>query len=193
MCCQYYFDDSTMEDIRQIVNGIDKKLYDNKYGDVHPSDPAIIITGRNNVLSAEQMRWGFKSYWDNQLLINARSETALQKISFSDSVSRRRCIIPAKHFYEWDAQKNKVTFSLDESPVLYMAGFYNQFEGEERFIILTTEANASMQRVHDRMPLILPKDQIEEWIYDDRQVDKYLKMQSPMLKSYQEYEQMSLF
>ena len=193
MCCQYYFDDSTMEDIRQIVNGIDRKLYGNKYGDVHPSDPAMVITGRKEVLHAEQMRWGFKSYQNNQLLINARSESALQKVSFRDSVSRRRCIIPAKHFYEWDAQKNKVTFSWNESPVLYMAGFFNQFNGEDRFIILTTAANDSMKKVHDRMPLILPKEQIEEWIYNDEMVDKYLKTEPPMLTSYQEYEQMSLF
>lgn len=193
MCCQYYFDESTMEDILQIVDEIDRKLYGKKYGDVHPSDPAIIITGRNDGICAEEMRWGFKSYQNNQLLINARSESALQKVSFSDSVSRRRCIIPAKHFYEWDAQKNKVKFSLEESPVLYMAGFYNQFDGEDRFIILTTAANDSMKRVHDRMPLILPKDRIEEWINNDKQVDKYLKMGAPMLTRYQEYEQLSLF
>lgn len=193
MCCQFYFDDSTMEDIRNIVNGIDREIYGNKYGDVRPSDPAMIITGRKDVMHAEQMRWGFKSYQNNQLLINARSESALQKVSFRDSVSRRRCIIPAKHFYEWDGQKNKVTFSWNESPVLYMAGFYNQFDGEDRFIILTTAANDSMKKVHDRMPLLLPKEQIEDWIYNDEMVDKYLKTEPPMLTSYREYEQMSLF
>lgn len=50
-----------------------------------------------------------------------------------------------------------------------------------------------MKKVHDRMPLILPKEQIEEWIYNDEMVDKYLKTEPPMLTSYQEYEQMSLF
>lgn len=193
MCCRYYFDDATFKDIQKIVKDIDKKLNGYRYGDVYPSDSALIITGREKNLQAEEMHWGFKSYQNNQLMINARAETACQKSSFKDSVARRRCIIPAKHFYEWDAEKNKVTFASEESPVLYMAGFYNQFDGEDRFIILTTAANESMRRVHDRMPLILQKNQVEEWIYEDRMVEKFLKEEPPMLKSHQEYEQLSLF
>lgn len=77
MCCQYYFDDSTMEDIRQIVNGIDRKLYGNKYGDVHPSDPAMVITGRKEVLHAEQMRWGFKSYQKQDFIISLMAKIDL--------------------------------------------------------------------------------------------------------------------
>ncbi len=74
---------------------------------------------------------------------------------FRDSVLHRRCIIPAKHFYEWDSDKNKVTFLRKDKSVLYMAGFYNCFQGEDRFIIITTQANTSVQKVHNRMPLIL--------------------------------------
>lgn len=61
-----------------------------------------------------------------------------------------------------------MTFLRKDEPVLYMAGFYNQFQGEERFIIITTQANASVKQVHDRMPLILEKNELEDWIYDDK-------------------------
>ena len=140
------------------------------------------------------MRWGFLGGADRkQLMINARAESALEKKSFSESVLRRRCIVPAKHFYEWDAQKNKATFTWDESPSLYMAGFWNYFGTESRFIILTTEANDSMRKVHDRMPLILPENQIMDWIDEDDMVRDFLAQPSPMLSKYQEYEQLTLW
>lgn len=195
MCGQFYMDDDSLEDVMQIVKEIDHKLYGKQMGDIHPSDSALIITGRDKTLRAEQMNWGFSSTVNqkHQLLINARSETALQKALFSESVLRRRCVIPAKHFYEWDAERNKVTFSLEKEPALYMAGFYNRSGGEDRFIILTTAANESMKRVHDRMPLILPKEEIEEWIMDDGHVERYLSTGSPMLVGRQKYEQLKLF
>ena len=51
---------------------------------------------------AEEMSWGFPQYQKKGLLINARAETALERKMFRDSVLHRRCIIPAKQFYEWD-------------------------------------------------------------------------------------------
>ena len=54
------------------------------------------------ILMAEEMSWGFPQYQKKGLLINARAETALERKMFRDSVLHRRCIIPAKQFYEWD-------------------------------------------------------------------------------------------
>lgn len=125
-------------------------------------------------------------------LINARSESALEKRTFRNSMLHRRCIIPARHFYEWDSYKNKVTFYRSDSPVLYMAGCYNLFEEEERFVLLTTQANASVERVHDRMPLILEQKELEDWIYDDTFTEFALRKNMPMLTKYQEYEQQQL-
>ena len=79
------------------------------------------------------MQWGFPQYQKKGLLINARAETALERKSFRDSVLHRRCVIPARHFYEWDSDKNKVTFFRKDAAVVYMAGFYNRFGDEERF------------------------------------------------------------
>lgn len=139
------------------------------------------------------MNWGFPKYQHNGLLINARAETVKEKVSFRDSVRSRRCIIPAKHYYEWDPYKSKVTFYREEAPVLYMAGFYNRFQDGDHFVILSTEANESVKPVHDRMPLILEEKEILNWIYDDCFLDLALKKTSPKLIQYQEYAQQTLF
>ena len=59
----------------------------------------------------------------------------MERPLFRDSIRNRRCVVPASHFYEWDQSKNKVTFCREDSPVLYMAGFYQLFEDKEHFII----------------------------------------------------------
>lgn len=128
MCGRYYVDDETAREIERLVRKIDHELNATSGRDVHPSEKAIVLTGKQKELTAEQMNWGFPKYQHNGLLINARAETVKEKVSFRDSVRSRRCIIPAKHYYEWDPYKSKVTFYREEAPVLYMAGFYNRFQ-----------------------------------------------------------------
>ena len=139
------------------------------------------------------MQWGFPQHQGNGLLINARSESVLEKRMFRDSVLHRRCIIPAGHFYEWTPSKEKVTFFREGDPVVLMAGFYNQFQEEDHFVILTVPANASVAKVHDRMPLILERSEIEDWVYDNGFLDFALHKKQPLLQKYQPYVQQSLF
>lgn len=200
MCCRYYYADETDKLIMELLSdesSVNQKGYAPTSGKtVHPSDMATIITGRGQglaAMTAEEMRWGFPLPSTKQLVINARAESALERKMFSESLLRRRCIIPAKHFYEWDREKTKNTFSLEHDPVIFMAGFFNRFQDEDRFVILTTGANASMSPVHDRMPLILPKQEIEDWIYEDDMVRDFLGKASPELMRSVEFEQMSLW
>ena len=88
--------------------------------------------------------------------------------------------------------KEKNTFSRYDAPVLYMAGFCDWFENERRFVIMTTAANESMIKVHDRMPLILEKGQLKDW-FDDRKMEQILHQVPVQLKREAEYEQQSLF
>lgn len=193
MCGRYYVDEETANEIEHIVRSVDSETMRNLSGDIHPSDSAVVLTGRTPSLTSELMNWGFPGYQKKGLLINARAETALEKRMFRESILYRRCVIPARHFYEWDREKNKVTFFREKSPVIFMAGFYNCFQGQDRFIILTTAANASVERVHDRMPLILEKQELEEWVYDEKFLDYALRKDSPILQQYQPYVQQSLF
>ena len=96
------------------------------------------------------------------LLINARCEGIREKNTFGDSVRRRRCVIPASGYYEWDSRKNKVAFNRIDKKPIYMAGVYNLVDNAERFVVITTEANESVRNVHDRMPLILEENEIDD-------------------------------
>ena len=112
---------------------------------------------------------------------------------FRNSILRRRCVGPAKHFYEWDASKNKITFWRTGEPVLYMAGIYDRFDGMERFTVLTTAANESVSRFHDRMPVILNRDELEPWVFEDGTFSNLMKKKMPVLEHWQDNEQISLF
>ena len=192
MCGQYYVDDETAREIEKIVRDLDRKLHVERTGDIRPSQRAAVIKGENEHLMADCMAWGFPRFDGKGLLINARAESAMERKTFRNSVQHRRCIIPAKGFYEWDKSKEKFSFERYDSPVLFMAGCYNQYD-QDRFVILTTDANTSVSPVHDRMPLILEPDELESWVLDDGATEFILHKTPVMLKSSTEYKQMSLF
>lgn len=146
MCGRYYVDDDTAREVEKIVRDLDKKMLAEKKRDIHPSEEALVINSGKDKLSAGIMRWGFPRYQGKGLHINARTETVLERPTFKDSIMKRRCIIPAKGFYEWNQNKEKNIFFHENVSILWMAGCYREFEGEKRFVILTTQANASVAR-----------------------------------------------
>lgn len=194
MCGRYYVDDETSREIEKIVRNLDQKLKMERTKDVYPSQQATVLMKDNLQLTADQMQWGFPGYGGKGLLINVRAEGVLEKKTFRDSVLHRRCIIPAKGFYEWNKRKEKFTFRrTDDASVLYMAGCYRAYEGQNRFVILTTQANNSVATVHERMPLILERQEMEDWVMEDGAVEFILRKTPPMLRRSSEYEQMELF
>ena len=102
-------------------------------------------------------------------------------------------MIPAKGFWEWNKSKEKFSFERPDAQVMFMAGCYDCFDGQERFVILTTEANPSVKPVHDRMPLILERNELEGWVTDDGAAEHFLHKTPVLLEREAEYEQMSLF
>ena len=127
------------------------------------------------------------------VIINARAETVQKKRMFRTDIEYGRIVIPAVHFYEWNAQKTKYTFSREDKALLFLAGIADVFEQERRFVILTTQANTSMEKVHDRMPLILEQGQVHDWLLDDKATDSILKQTPVMLDKYTKYEQLTFF
>lgn len=208
MCGRFYVDEGTAREIERVIRGVDLRIQKMRTGDIYPSQSAGILTchsQQKNPLSAgpaaknspalelNEMHWGFPQYQKKGLLINAKAETVLERRTFRESVLHRRCVIPARQFYEWDLDKNKVTFFREDRAVLFMAGFYNRFQDEVRFIILTTQANASVSPVHNRMPLVLDEGELEDWVYDDKFTEYVLHKTPTELRREQEYEQQSLF
>lgn len=192
MCGRFYSDKEIAESILRMAGGTAREVNIPKTGDIYPSQQALILSGREPAFYAETMPWGFPRFDGKGLLINARAETAPEKKTFKEAVLHHRCIIPARHFYEWDRDKNKVAFRYEDKSPLFMAGFYRRFKEVDRFIIVTTQANESMQPVHDRMPLILPENQLRDWIYDQEAALQMLAQPSPLLQSVREEEQQTL-
>ena len=193
MCGRYYIDEETEREIRKLVGDVDRTLGAMAAGDVRPSQSAAVVRGDCRRLAAGQMIWGFPRFDGKGLLINARAETALEKRSFRESVRYRRCIIPARGFYEWNSRKEKYTFEYPGSPVIFMAGCYNMFDGQNRFVILTTDANPSVAPVHSRMPLVLDRTELEDWVLNDAAAEGMLHKVPGMLEARAEYEQLGFF
>ena len=191
MCGRYFIDAEMWREIKKICKQIDDSKLKVTQGDVRPTDMAVVLTGMGEV-HPEHMCWGFMSKYQEGLLINARAETVLDKPSFSNGIWYHRIVIPASGFYEWNRLREKNTFTRSDASVLYLAGFCDWFDNERRFVILTTAANESMLKVHDRMPLILEKEQLEDW-FDNEKMQVILRQEPVMLKRQAEYEQLSLF
>ncbi len=119
MCGRYYVDDDTAKEINRLVRRISDEMKIKTARDIHPSESAPVLLGQNNQLVARMMSWGYPQTQNKGLIINARAETVTDKKMFG-SIYSRRCIIPAKHYYEWDADKNKAVFSLTDNRILFL-------------------------------------------------------------------------
>ena len=200
MCGRYYIDDDTAREIEKLVRQVDEKMRQAPVAgslvqakDIHPSEVAPVITAKGQHLCCRWQRWGFPGFHGKQPIFNARSESVLEKKMFRESVGKRRIVVPAAWFYEWNRNKEKNIFYRKGQPVLYMAGLYNRYQDEDRFVILTTEANDSMRPVHDRMPLVLEQNEIQRWLNEDQLVETFLQKSPPLLDRRADFEQISLF
>jgi len=160
--------------------------------DVLPSDASVVICEKGSGLSAVSMKWGFANPYRKGLIINARAETAMEKQLFADSIQNRRCVIPASGFYEWDAAKARFRFTVPGDELVFLAGFFHAEQGAERYTILTTAANDSMKRVHDRMPVMIDRSEIGMWIRDRERLAQFLERPQIQLESRQDSGQISM-
>lgn len=193
MCGRYYVDMDMADELERVIHDIDRKIREECSGrDVYPTDRAPVIENTANGFRLRLQKWGYPAVQGKGVLINARSETVFDKPMFRQGIRHRRIVIPASGFYEWNREKEKSTFTRFDSPLMYMAGFYDRFGNENRFVILTTAANESMIKTHDRMPLVLEEDQLEEW-FNGGKTEEILSRTPPLLKRTAEYEQQRLF
>lgn len=167
-------------------------LYAAEGQDVFPSNASTVICGKQSRLTAAEMYWGFTSPYRSRLIINARAETAGEKPMFAGSMRRRRCVIPASGFYEWDAFKARFRFTAEDGGLLLLAGCYREEQGQNHYTILTTEANESMRPVHDRMPVLIGRGEVRDWILDDSGTTGFLERPQPQLLREQDEGQIRL-
>jgi putative SOS response-associated peptidase YedK len=177
MCGRYAFDDiKDIFEARSIIEDIASRLGEDaaqnvKTGEVFPGDNAAVLAQIKDRYESGIMSWGFPKAQSKQLIINARSETVFNINMFRQSVPDRKCLIPCTGFYEWKSDgKRKIKHIIrpQGESFFYLAGLYSSFfmagEKNYRFVILTAAANAQMQEIHHRMPLIVPKEYAERWL-----------------------------
>ena len=194
MCGRYFWthdaEDALEEDFPELVDELLRQVHMLRAGDYTPAMKALALTG-GKTLAAQVLQWGFPGFDKGKLLINARAESVKDRPTFSRSFEQGRCVLPAAGFYEWDKSKEKVTFTVPDRPILYLAGIWRPYGPEKRFVILTREANASMAPVHDRMPLILTREEVAPWVSERAEAERLLVKELPMLKAERPYEQLT--
>ncbi len=142
-----------------------------------PTQLAPILRWQDQQPSWALTRWGLVPRWAKALsigskMINARAESVAEKPSFRSALQQRRCVIPARGFYEWQlvtGGKRPLAIVPVDLPYFGFAGLWESWAGEdgqrvETHTILTTAANELMQQVHDRMPVILDPSLYLDWI-----------------------------
>jgi putative SOS response-associated peptidase YedK len=123
------------------------------------------------------LRWGLVPSWAKELsigsrLINARSETLTQKTAFRAAFRARRCLVPASGFFEWTGEaRYRVPHAITVAgrPLVAFAGLWEGWKAPdgrllETYTIVTTEANAFVSGMHDRMPAILEERDMDAWL-----------------------------
>ncbi|WP_396127684.1 SOS response-associated peptidase [Dethiobacter alkaliphilus] len=143
---------------------------------VAPTQEMPVITGSEK-RRLIQMRWGLVPHWAKEIsigsrMINARGETVEEKPSFRSSFRHKRCLVPADGFFEWQRQnglKVPYRFTLANGGLFAMAGLWDRWispNGDEiqTFTIITTTANELVGTVHDRMPVILSRENEQLWL-----------------------------
>ena len=196
MCGRFYIDDNTMFEIETIVKKIERKLA--KVGTVYPTEPALVLCSDGYEIQGRTMKWGYENHKDNTRIINARSETVLERPLFRNDFEYRRCIIPATKFYEWkrlsSKDKEKYSFYVPDK-TLYLAGIYRKTEAGEQFSIITKDADGAMLGIHHRMPVIIQEDKLAYYMESRKDAQLLMKESCKELerKTEEEFEQLSLF
>lgn len=160
--------------------------------------PTVLQTSEDADRQFKFLHWGLIPSWSKDpkmgaRMINAKAETVSEKPAFRSAFKRRRCLVLADGFYEWQQQNGKKQpyyFRLEDGKPFAFAGLWEHWEGAEGEVIesctiLTTEANDVLRPIHDRMPVILDPKDYDQWLDPKVQNPDSLK---PLLQPYRSEE-----
>lgn len=185
MCTRFYVEPDT-EEIQETIAAAQRSKLARSFlkdgnrmltsGEIRPTNVvAVMATGKSRQKTAFPMKWGFQIP-GKQLIVNARVETAAEKPTFREAFAEHRCVIPASWYYEWEhyldssGQKKtgeKYMIQPEGVTMTFLAGLYRIENGFPVFVVLTKEPSKELRKIHDRMPVMLPRNKIEKWISPD--------------------------
>ncbi|MGZ8920690.1 MAG: SOS response-associated peptidase [Limisphaerales bacterium] len=149
---------------------------------------SIIACADDDRPELRRSRWGLIPFWarDEKIgnsLINARAETIASKPAFRTSFRKKRCLILADGFFEWQnisGGKQPVYIHMKDGVSFVFGGLWDRWNDLETFSIITVEPNALLSTIHTRMPLILPQDAVQRWLDPATPVGQLI----PLLRPY---------
>jgi putative SOS response-associated peptidase YedK len=176
MCGLYSFKKSA-EETRSLLQYLENPDFPPRTY-VTPMSPMAIVRAERGVRYFALVRWGFIPSWVKEIkpgkpLINARGETVIEKPSFRNAMKRRRCLIPADGFYEWQGdvpgKKQPYYIRRPDNGLFAFAGLWEHWMGAdgseiETSAIITTEPNAEISRIHTRMPAVIHPEDFGRWL-----------------------------
>ena len=178
MCSRYFLDADGNVIAYTFRVPVDDRI--RKRFNIAPTQQAPIVRAtKEGGRELAMVRWGLVPYWAKDLsvgtkMINARSEGVESKPAFRAAVEKRRCIVPATGFFEWKGvarMKQPYAVTLPDRHVFGFAGLWERWkpaeggDAVETFAIVTTDANSAVAGIHDRMPVILPREAEETWLH----------------------------
>ncbi|MFZ4508260.1 MAG: SOS response-associated peptidase [Fimbriimonas sp.] len=177
---------------------------------IAPTQPVVIIREQEGKRESAQATWGLIPFWADSpsvatRMINARSESALEKGAFKHAMAKRRCLIPTSGFFEWDTEypESPALSLFDDAPApkgkpikqpylfrspdrrpFAMAGLWERWKSpegttRETCTILTTTPNRLLAQIHDRMPCLLTPDLFEDWLSPETPKEAAHQMLTP--------------
>ena len=182
MCTRFYIEPETKE-LKEIIAKAKESILCQRFieagkpvltsGEIRPTDVVpVIAPNRDSRGTVFPMKWGFR-FPGRSPLVNARTETAAEKSTFKEAWEKHRCIIPASWYYEWEhlisnngkkKAGSKYMIQPKNSNMTWLCGLYRMEEGLPVFTVLTRDPVGELSKIHDRMPLILPRERIGSWI-----------------------------
>lgn len=192
MCGRYSLT-TPLEALRRVFSFEGSPNLQPRYNIAPTQSAPVIRRHPDGRLLYHELRWGLVPSWSKDMtgaarMINARSETVAEKPAFRAAFSRRRCLVPADGFYEWekleDGKKQPWRIVLENREPFAFAGLWERWEHQEdgkidTYTVITTEAAEGIAAIHHRMPVILNAADHEAWLSPDADRDDLL----PLLKA----------
>ena len=175
MCGRYSLTASLQKLAERFEFDSDQEIFPPRYN-IAPTQQVLTVIG-GETRRAGFIRWGLISSWSKdghpgRPIINARAETVAEKPSFRDSLKKRRCLVLADGFYEWQqvgGTKRPMRVTMRSGEPFAFAGLWSMSSDSEgnripSCAIITTEANDLLRPIHHRMPVILPQEAEDIWL-----------------------------
>jgi putative SOS response-associated peptidase YedK len=177
MCGRYVLKQAELQALLRRLGIPDPRDFADHHN-IAPTSVVPVIRRRGaEAPESARLQWGLVPGWAKDAsggarLANARAEGIAEKPSFRDAFRRRRCVVPASGFYEWQTiggRKFPWYFTRRDGAPLLLAGIWDRWEAQagaalETFALVTTEPNAVVAPLHDRMPVILPEERLPAWL-----------------------------